>query len=113
MEVFGQFGEYLMTAKGELLDEDTSLYETKIDLKRLQTELLLKVISFKVFKNPWMGSLIKWQYFSTDLYSSARSKRRIFCGCLGFLQLPKKLQLHWNLWAANCWTRDHRLYEVA
>lgn len=86
MEVFGQFGEYLMTAKGELLDEDTSLYETKIDLKRLQTELLLKVNSFQILKKLRMGSLIKWQYFPTDLYSSARSKTKISCGCLGFLQ---------------------------
>lgn len=55
MEVFGQFGEYLMTAKGELLDEDTSLYETKIDLKRLQTELLLKVNSFQILKKTKSG----------------------------------------------------------
>lgn len=45
MEVHGQYEEYLATVKGELLDEveGTSLYETKIDLKKLQSELLLKV----------------------------------------------------------------------
>ena len=45
MEVHGQYEEYLQTIKGELLDEveGSSLYKTRIDLKRLQSELLLKV----------------------------------------------------------------------
>lgn len=45
MEVYGQCEEYLSTIKGDLLDEveGSSLYEVKIDLKKLQSEILLKV----------------------------------------------------------------------
>ncbi len=45
IEVHGQYEEYLNTVRGELLDEveGTSLYECRIDLKKLQPEILLKV----------------------------------------------------------------------
>lgn len=45
IEVYGQYEEYITSVKGELLDEidDTSLYECTIVLKKLQTEIILKV----------------------------------------------------------------------
>ena len=45
IEVHGQHEEYLMTVRGELLDEvdGTSLYECRIVLKKLQPEIFLKV----------------------------------------------------------------------
>lgn len=48
MEVYGQYEEYLTTVRGELLDEieGSSLYECRIDLKKLQSEILLKVNLF-------------------------------------------------------------------
>lgn len=46
IELYGQCEEYISTIKGEHLDEvdGTSLYECRIDLKKLQSEVLLKVI---------------------------------------------------------------------
>ena len=46
IEVNGQYEEYLMTVRGELLEEveGTSLYECRIDLKKMQSEILLKVV---------------------------------------------------------------------
>ena len=45
IEVHGQHEEYLLTVRGELLDEvdGTSLYECRIVLKKLQPEIFLKV----------------------------------------------------------------------
>ena len=45
IEVYGQHEEYLSTVRGEYLDEieGSSLYECRIDLKKLQSEVLLKV----------------------------------------------------------------------
>jgi hypothetical protein len=50
VEVYGQFEEYLSTHKGEQLDEvdGTYLYECRVDLKKLLSEVLLKVIHFSV-----------------------------------------------------------------
>lgn len=47
IEVHGQYEEYLMTVRGELLEEveGTSLYECKIDLKKMQSEIILKVVA--------------------------------------------------------------------
>lgn len=49
IEVYGQFEEYLQTNKGDQLDEvdGTYLFECKIDLKKLHSEVLLKVIHLK------------------------------------------------------------------
>ena len=49
IEVYGQFEEYLQTSKGDQLDEvdGTYLYECRVDLKKLQSEVLLKVIFMK------------------------------------------------------------------
>jgi len=46
IEVHGQYEEYLMTVRGELLEEveGTSLYECRINLKKMQSEILLKVV---------------------------------------------------------------------
>lgn len=45
IEVYGQCEEYLQTVKGDLLDEvdGSPLYECKADLKKLQSEISLKV----------------------------------------------------------------------
>lgn len=47
--MYGQHEEYLFTIKGDLLDEvdGTSLYDCRINLKKLQSEILLKVKTFK------------------------------------------------------------------
>lgn len=46
IEVHGQCEEYLMTVRGELLDDvdGSPLYESRIDLKKMQSEILLKVL---------------------------------------------------------------------
>jgi len=47
-EVYGDYGEYISTTKGDLLDdvEGSCLYECRMDFKKPQSEILLKV-SFK------------------------------------------------------------------
>lgn len=49
IEVHGQYEEYLMTVRGELLDEvdGSALYECRIDLPKMQSEILLKVVHIR------------------------------------------------------------------
>lgn len=52
IEIYGEHEEYISTCKGELLDdvEGSSLYECRIQLKKLQSEILLKVL-FPLFQS--------------------------------------------------------------
>ncbi|XP_046441448.1 uncharacterized protein LOC124192277 [Daphnia pulex] len=56
IEVHGQYEEYLMTVRGELLEEveGTSLYECRIDLKKMQSEIILKFCKLKEATTVWV-----------------------------------------------------------
>ncbi|KAK4002532.1 hypothetical protein OUZ56_004354 [Daphnia magna] len=56
IEVHGQYEEYLMTVRGELLDEvdGSALYECRIDLPKMQSEILLKFCKLKEATSVWL-----------------------------------------------------------
>lgn len=61
IEVHGQYEEYLMTVRGELLDEvdGSALYECRIDLPKMQSEILLKVV--------YIRCDVSWVFFKSGL----------------------------------------------
>ncbi|XP_057381872.1 uncharacterized protein LOC130704467 [Daphnia carinata] len=56
IEVHGQYEEYLMTVRGELLEEvdGSALYECRIDLPKMQSEILLKLCKLKEATSVWI-----------------------------------------------------------
>ncbi|KAI9562048.1 hypothetical protein GHT06_013013 [Daphnia sinensis] len=56
IEVHGQYEEYLMTVRGELLDEvdGSALYECRIDLPKMQSEIFLKFCKLKEVTSVWI-----------------------------------------------------------
>merc|ERR1712071_437055 len=55
-EVYGDYGEYISTTKGDLLDdvEGSCLYECRMDFKKPQSEILLKCLKSKDRKSLWI-----------------------------------------------------------